>query len=40
MIGIAGNDLEQWKKPGHVTVIAPAQYKTGTLVAPYQDAKK
>ncbi|TMH55293.1 MAG: branched-chain amino acid ABC transporter substrate-binding protein [Betaproteobacteria bacterium] len=38
--GIAGNDLEQWKKPGHVTVIAPAQYKTGTLVAPYQDAKK
>src|SRR5256886_2838451 len=33
--GIAGNDLEQWKKPGHVTVIAPAQYKTGTLVAPY-----
>src|SRR5256884_3578290 len=37
---IAGNDLEQWKKPGHVTVIAPAQYKTGTLVAPYQDAKK
>ncbi len=38
--GVAGNDLEQWKKAGHVTVLAPAQYKTGTLVAPYQDAKK
>src|SRR6266568_1840813 len=38
--GVAGNDLEQWKKAGHVTVLAPAQYKTGTLVAPYQDARK
>ena len=38
--GVVGNDLEQWKKAGHVTVLAPAQYKTGTLVAPYQDAKK
>src|SRR5437667_1023983 len=38
--GVVGNDLEQWKKAGHVTVLAPVQYKTGTLVAPYQDAKK
>ena len=38
--GVVGNDLEQWKKAGHVTVLAPAQYKTGILVAPYQDAKK
>src|SRR6266581_8156658 len=36
--GIKGNDVEQFKKSGHVTVLAPAQYKTGTLVAPYQDA--
>jgi len=38
--GIAGNDLEQWMKPGHVTVLAPASYKTGAVMAPYQDNKK
>jgi branched-chain amino acid transport system substrate-binding protein len=37
--GIKGNDPEQWKKPGLVTVLEPATYKTGTVKAPYQDAK-
>jgi branched-chain amino acid transport system substrate-binding protein len=38
--GIAGNDLEQWKKPGHVTVLAPGGYATGTVMTPYQDNRK
>jgi branched-chain amino acid transport system substrate-binding protein len=38
--GISGNDLEQWMKPGHVTVLAPASYKTGAVMAPYHDNKK
>jgi branched-chain amino acid transport system substrate-binding protein len=38
--GITGNDLEQWKQPGHVTVMAPSSYKTGSVAAPYQDNRK
>jgi branched-chain amino acid transport system substrate-binding protein len=38
--GVAGNDLEQWMKAGHVTVLYPASYATGTVKAPYQDNKK
>jgi branched-chain amino acid transport system substrate-binding protein len=38
--GIIGNDLEQWMRPGHVTVLFPASYATGTVKAPYQDNKK
>ena len=38
--GISGNDLEQWMKPGHVTVLAPSAYVTGTVKAPYQDNRK
>src|SRR5438874_6626696 len=38
--GISGNELEQWMKPGHVTVLAPASYKTGAIMAPYHDNKK
>jgi len=37
---VAGNDLEQWMKPGHVTVLYPTGYKTGDVKAPYQDNKK
>jgi len=37
--GIKGNDPEQWKKPGLVTVLEPGPYKTGAVKAPYQDAK-
>ena len=38
--GISGNDIAQWKKPGLVTILAPSEYKTGTVMAPYQDSKK
>jgi len=38
--GIRGNDLEQWKKPGHVTVLAPSGYANGAVMTPYQDNKK
>jgi branched-chain amino acid transport system substrate-binding protein len=37
---VTGNDLEQWMRPGHVTVLYPATYATGTVKAPYQDNKK
>jgi branched-chain amino acid transport system substrate-binding protein len=38
--GISGNDLEQWKKPGRVTVLAPSSYATGTVMTPYQDSRR
>ena len=38
--GITANDLEQWMKPGHVTVLAPSSYATGTVKVPYQDNRK
>jgi len=38
--GITGNDLDQWRRAGHVTVLAPAAYKTGTVATPYQDNRK
>jgi len=37
--GIAGNDAEQWKKPGHVTVLYPVDYRTGMVKAPYYGSK-
>jgi branched-chain amino acid transport system substrate-binding protein len=38
--GISGNDLDQWKRPGRVTILYPPEYKTGALKVPYQDNKK
>ena len=38
--GISGSDLEQWKKPGRVTILAPSAYMTGAVMAPYHDNKK
>jgi branched-chain amino acid transport system substrate-binding protein len=38
--GITGNDLDQWKKPGRVTVLSPAPYKTGSVATPFQDNRK
>ena len=38
--GITGNNLEEWRKAGHVTVLAPAEYKTGTVATPFQDNRK
>src|SRR6202165_643921 len=31
--GISGSDLEQWKKPGRVTILAPSAYMTGAVLA-------
>jgi len=38
--GVQGNSIDQWKKPGVVTVLEPAAYKTGVVKAPFQDARK
>ncbi len=38
--GIIGNDVEQFKKPGRLTVLSPKEYKTGDLKAPYHENKK
>jgi branched-chain amino acid transport system substrate-binding protein len=37
---IKGNDLEQFKQPSTVAILAPAQYKTGDLIYPYSEARK
>jgi len=38
--GITGNDLEQFKKPGTAVVVAPAQFKSGDVMAPYSEIKR
>jgi len=38
--GISANDLEPWMKPGHITVLYPNEYKTGSVLAPYHENKK
>lgn len=38
--GIAGNDVEQFRQPGKVTVLYPREYRTGDVKAPYHDHKK
>ncbi len=37
---ISGNDLDQWRKPGRVSILYPNEYKTGTIKAPYHDNRK
>src|SRR6266581_7991053 len=37
--GVSGNSVDQWKKPGVVTVLEPNAYRTGTVKAPFQDAR-
>ena len=37
---IKGNDLEQFKQPSTVAILAPVQYKTGDLIYPYSEARK
>ncbi|HZF18094.1 MAG TPA: amino acid ABC transporter substrate-binding protein [Burkholderiales bacterium] len=37
--GVKGNSIDQWKQPGIVTVLDPGPYKTGSVRAPFQDAK-
>ena len=38
--GIKGNSLDEWTRPGRITVLEPAAYRTGAARAPFQDAKK
>ena len=38
--GIKSNDLAEFQKPGVNTILWPAEYKTGTLKAPFDGARK
>src|SRR5262245_1296577 len=38
--GITGNDIEQFKFPGKVTVLYPKEYRNGDVKAPYHENKK
>jgi branched-chain amino acid transport system substrate-binding protein len=38
--GIKGSDIEQFREPKTVTILAPPQYKTGEMIYPYIDARK
>jgi branched-chain amino acid transport system substrate-binding protein len=38
--GIKGNDLDEWKKPGHEIVLWPAKWKSGDLLYPYDQHKQ
>lgn len=37
---IAGNDIDQFKYPGKVTVLYPKEYRTGDAKAPYHENRK
>ncbi len=38
--GISGNDIEQFKYPGKVTVLSPKEYRTGDVKAPFHENRK
>jgi branched-chain amino acid transport system substrate-binding protein len=38
--GVTGNDLAQFRDSAHQVILWPAEYKTGNIIYPYQDAKK
>jgi branched-chain amino acid transport system substrate-binding protein len=38
--GVSGNDLAQFRDTTHQVILWPAEYKTGNLIYPYQDAKR
>jgi len=38
--GIKDKDLEQWKQPGKQVVISPESVKTGSIIAPFEKARK
>ena len=38
--GIQGHDVEQFRGPKTVTILAPSQYKTGDMIYPYTEARK
>jgi len=37
--GIKGNDLEQFRNPGHQVILDPPSLKTGDLAGPYNAAR-
>src|SRR5271155_4140778 len=37
---IKGHDVEQFRDPKNVTILAPAKYKTGEMIYPYTEARK
>jgi branched-chain amino acid transport system substrate-binding protein len=37
---VKGNDVDQFKQSSTQVIIAPEQYKSGTMIYPYADAKK
>jgi branched-chain amino acid transport system substrate-binding protein len=37
---IKGHDVEQFREPKTVTILAPSQYKTGEIIYPYTEARK
>ncbi len=37
---VSGNDLAQFKDESKEVILHPAEYKTGSIIYPYQDAKK
>jgi branched-chain amino acid transport system substrate-binding protein len=38
--GIKGTDIEQFREPKTVSILAPEKYKTGTLIYPYSKARE
>jgi len=38
--GIKGHDVEQFRGPKTIAILAPAQYKTGDMIYPYTEARK
>jgi branched-chain amino acid transport system substrate-binding protein len=37
---VTGNDAEQWKQLGKQVILWPPEYKSGSMIYPYTDAKK
>jgi branched-chain amino acid transport system substrate-binding protein len=38
--GVSGNDLGQFRDTTHQVIVWPAEFKTGSIIYPYQDAKR
>jgi branched-chain amino acid transport system substrate-binding protein len=34
---IAGNDIEQFRRPGKVVILYPPEYKSGKFIYPYSE---
>ena len=38
--GIKGNGVDQFKDPNTEVIITPAEYKSGSVIYPYEKAKQ